>query len=62
MKLWWCVECQAEVELSRHGRCEICESEAVDLLPSDLEATLSVSTVPADLKSSPTSLRAEFID
>jgi len=37
MKLWWCVECQTKVALGRHGQCEICESEAVDLLPPDGE-------------------------
>ena len=36
MKLWWCVECQAKVGLGKHGRCEKCESEAVDLLPENL--------------------------
>jgi hypothetical protein len=36
MKLWWCVECQAKVGLGKHGRCEKCESEAVDLLPESL--------------------------
>jgi hypothetical protein len=39
MKLWWCVECQAKVGLGKHGRCEKCESEAVDLLPDNLPQT-----------------------
>jgi len=26
---WWCMECQAEVELDKHGRCDTCVSEAV---------------------------------
>jgi len=44
MKHWWCMECQAEVELGRHGQCEMCGSEAVDLLPEDEEINRSVST------------------
>ena len=31
MKLWWCMDCKVHVELSKHGRCESCESEAVYL-------------------------------
>ncbi len=30
MKSWWCMECEGLVKLDRHGRCENCESEAVD--------------------------------
>ncbi len=43
MKHWWCVECQANVGLGKHGRCAICDSEAVDLLPTDSELNRSVS-------------------
>ena len=43
MKLWWCVECQAKVGLGKHGRCEKCESEAVDLLPDNGELKRSAS-------------------
>jgi hypothetical protein len=39
MKLWWCANCQAKVRLGKHGRCEECESEAVDLLPDSLQET-----------------------
>jgi rRNA maturation endonuclease Nob1 len=46
MKLWWCVECQAKVELGKHGRCGMCGSEAVDLLPEDGELNRSASAVP----------------
>jgi Zn finger protein HypA/HybF involved in hydrogenase expression len=35
MRHWWCMGCQAEVKLDKHGRCETCESEAVDLLYTD---------------------------
>jgi hypothetical protein len=45
MKLWWCVECQANVELGKHGRCGTCGSEAVDLLPEDCELSHSGSAV-----------------
>jgi len=55
MKHWWCMECQKEVGLGKHGRCEICESEAVDLLPEDSELTSSVSTAETD--SEPVSVR-----
>jgi Zn finger protein HypA/HybF involved in hydrogenase expression len=48
MKQWWCAECQEQVELSKHGRCEICESEAVDLLYEEDELNLSVAITPAD--------------
>jgi len=48
MKLWWCMECQAKVGLGKHGRCEVCESEAVDLLPEDGELNHPVSAVHKD--------------
>jgi hypothetical protein len=62
MKLWWCMECQAKVGLSKQGRCEICDSEGVDLLFTESELNGSVSTAPADSK--PDSARApiEFGD
>lgn len=28
---WWCMDCLAVVSLSRHGRCERCQSEAITL-------------------------------
>jgi hypothetical protein len=56
MKHWWCMECQQKVGLGKHGRCEFCESEAVDLLPKDGELTSPVSTHQTD--SSPVSTRA----
>jgi Zn finger protein HypA/HybF involved in hydrogenase expression len=43
MKHWWCMECQAEVGLSKHGKCGNCDSEAVDLLPKDDDLTCSSS-------------------
>jgi len=27
--LWWCLDCTAIINLDRHGRCEICDSDAV---------------------------------
>jgi hypothetical protein len=30
MNRWWCMECQSEVKLDKHGRCGCCDSEAVD--------------------------------
>jgi hypothetical protein len=29
---WWCLDCLTRVELSPHGRCQICGSEAVDTM------------------------------
>jgi hypothetical protein len=49
MKLWWCVECQARVGLGKHGRCEICESEAVDLLPDEDDVNRSDSMAAMDM-------------
>jgi hypothetical protein len=46
MKLWWCMECRAKVEWNRPGRCEICDSDGVDLLSTDVELSLSASTAP----------------
>jgi hypothetical protein len=48
MKHWWCMECKAKVGLDKHGRCEICESEAVDLLFTDGELNPPVSMTPTD--------------
>jgi hypothetical protein len=53
MKLWWCMECQTEVELNRQGRCEICDSEGVDLLFTEGESNRSVSTAQTDSDSAP---------
>lgn len=53
MKHWWCVECQAEVGLGKHGQCEICGSEAVDSLPTDDELSRPVSTKITDSNPSP---------
>ena len=30
MNRWWCMDCRADVELNKHGRCGCCDSEAVD--------------------------------
>lgn len=32
MNRWWCMDCRSAIELDKHGRCESCESEAVDSL------------------------------
>ena len=53
MKHWWCMECQANVGLGKHGRCEICESEAVDLLSTDGELNRPVSMTPMDSDPAP---------
>ena len=43
MKHWWCAECEGKVGLGKHGQCEVCGSEAVDLLPQTGELTGPVS-------------------
>jgi hypothetical protein len=55
MKRWWCMGCQAEVGLSKHGRCEVCDSEAVDSLPSGNELNGSVSMASTNADSVPAS-------
>lgn len=32
MKRWYCMQCEGEVKLGRHGQCEVCGSEAVDMI------------------------------
>ena len=50
MKHWWCMECDAEVGLGKHGRCAICESEAVDLICTEDKLTRpdSATRQPSD--------------
>ena len=43
MKHWFCAECECEVGLGKHGQCEVCGSEAVDLLPDPSELSRPVS-------------------
>jgi len=56
MKHWWCMECEAERELGKHGRCAVCDSEAVELLPNRGE--LSRSDSETSEQSEPVSARA----
>jgi len=56
MKHWWCAECQAEVGLGKHGRCAVCDSEAVDQLPEAGE--LSCSASETSERSEPATARA----
>jgi hypothetical protein len=53
MKLWWCMECQAEVGLNKQGRCEVCDSEGVDLLMTEEELNGSVSAASTDSDTAP---------
>jgi rRNA maturation endonuclease Nob1 len=53
MKHWWCMGCQAEVKLSKHGRCEVCESEAVDSIPTRDELNSSISMTTTDSEPTP---------
>ena len=43
MKRWVCMDCRKVIELDKHGRCEHCESEAVDLVEDKSDLTCSVS-------------------
>lgn len=53
MKRWWCMGCQAEVKLSKHGRCEMCDSEAVDSFK--VKDNVSSSVAITDTNLNPTS-------
>jgi rRNA maturation endonuclease Nob1 len=48
MKHWWCMGCETEVRLGKHGQCEVCGSEAVDLVSIDEEVSSSVSAHKSD--------------
>lgn len=52
MNRWWCMDCRMTVEMDRHGRCGICESEAVILAEPTNDLNDSASAVKMD---SPTS-------
>ena len=30
MERWWCLDCRVSVDLNRQGRCQLCDSDAVD--------------------------------
>ena len=48
MNRWWCMDCRNAVEIDRHGRCGICESEAVILAQPTNELNGSVPTAKMD--------------
>lgn len=43
MKHWWCMGCEIEVRLGKHGQCEVCGSEAVDFVESSEDVSHSFS-------------------
>jgi len=47
------MECQTEVGLNKHGRCEICNSESVDLLFTETELNRSVPMISTNLDPGP---------
>jgi Zn finger protein HypA/HybF involved in hydrogenase expression len=51
MERWWCMDCKAPVMLDKHGRCSICESEAVDLLEHSQEALIREVNLPLPVPS-----------
>lgn len=53
MKIWWCMECDAEVKLGKHGQCENCGSEAVDLILAEHTLNHADSGIQQDPKSAP---------
>ena len=53
MKVWWCMDCGSQVELSRHGRCQYCESEAVNAIEQPVPALEHPETSMANMASSP---------
>ena len=55
MKRWWCMNCDREVRLGKHGQCEDCGSEAVDMLPAEAELSHSFSAVDGVSETAPTS-------
>ena len=48
MKRWWCMNCDREIRLGKHGQCEDCGSEAVHMLPHEAELSHSFSTADED--------------
>ena len=40
---WWCLDCRGAVELSISGRCEVCDSDAVDMMA---ETDARLETLP----------------
>ena len=50
---YWCANCEAARSLNRHARCQVCDSDAVDLLVRPLatvQGLASAYLVAADLE------------
>jgi hypothetical protein len=58
MKHWWCMGCETQVKLDKHGQCDTCGSEAVDFLSETTDVSPSVSAGNCDLKTALTGLGA----
>ena len=52
MKHWWCMGCETQVRLDKHGQCDTCGSEAVDFLGEIKEVSHAASEGSRDLKTS----------
>jgi hypothetical protein len=52
MNRWFCIDCRNQVETDRHGRCGVCDSEAVILAKPETEISGSVSMVNMDVPTS----------
>jgi len=52
MDRWYCMDCKSEVELSKHGRCGCCESEAVDSMESRGGLTVLISVTHKEIPGS----------
>ena len=45
MNPWYCLDCNSVVELDKHGRCEVCQSSAVDHVFREVAVTVKALTV-----------------
>ena len=50
MNHWWCMGCETQVRLDKHGQCETCGSEAVDFMEEPEDVSTSISIGSHDLK------------
>jgi|HubBroStandDraft_6_1064221.scaffolds.fasta_scaffold5438764_1 hypothetical protein len=53
MEKWWCVECDTEVGLNKHGMCGVCGSESVYLLGPEKGLNCSLSATSDNIETDP---------
>jgi len=44
VKPWYCVNCHAVINLDKHGRCEVCGSDAVDVAVRPMVTPLGLAS------------------